>query len=125
MAGKKRVLFRNGEGPVHRVRPDLDGTVIAGEGVTVVRWEVPVDRPPTPIHSHDAHEQFMILLAGEIETHVGGETIVMRPGDVLRIEKRVPHGATRVRSRPSAVWLDVFSPPREDYLAAVRGEVEK
>ncbi len=114
------IFYPLGAGPIHRVRPDLMGTVIEGDGVTVVRWDIPADRPVTPLHSHAEHEQFTIVVSGSIETTVGDVVKVMRPGDVCRIERNVMHGATRALDGMNAVLVDVFSPPRADYVAAAR-----
>ena len=48
----------------------------------------------------------------------------MRAGDMCRIERNVMHGRTRALDGVNAVLVDVFSPPRADYVAAARKEVE-
>lgn len=63
-----------------------------------------------PEHHHP-HEQTVIVLEGELELSVQGETHRLTPGMVYAIPGNVPHSgkavvATRV--------LDVFSPVRED-----------
>ena len=118
------IVFPLGASPLHRVRPDLLGTVFEGEDVTLVRWDIPADRPTTPLHVHADHEQFTIVISGTIETTVGDEVLIMRAGDMCRIERNVLHGSTRALDGVNAVLVDVFSPPRVDYLAAARtGEV--
>jgi quercetin dioxygenase-like cupin family protein len=117
-----RAIFKAGEGPVHQIRPDFAGTVIAGENVTLVRWEIPPDRPPIRIHAHGDMEQVTIVIAGSVETTVGDEVVILRPGDVCRIARNVPHGATRALGGTPAVTIDVFAPPRADYVAATRQE---
>ncbi|HVY19727.1 MAG TPA: cupin domain-containing protein [Bauldia sp.] len=114
----EQVVFRAGEGPYHQIRPDLEGVLIGGEKVTLVRWEFPVGRPATPVHSHRDHEQFCIMLSGTVRTVLGDETVTLSAGDVMRIQRNVPHGATVVVGNEPAVMLDVYSPPREEYVAA-------
>lgn len=114
----EQVVFRAGEGPFHQIRPDLEGVLIGGEDVTVVRWEFPVGRPATPVHSHTDHEQFCIMLNGTVRMTLGDEVVTLRAGDVCRIRRNVPHGATIVVGTEPAVMLDVYSPPREEYVAA-------
>lgn len=66
-----------------------------------------------PIHSHP-HEQYGFILEGEIETTVAGETKIMKKGDACHALSNVPHvGKTYFKK---VMILDVFSPPREDYL---------
>jgi quercetin dioxygenase-like cupin family protein len=118
MAMGEQVVFRAGEGPFHRIRPDLAGVLIGGEKVTLVRWDFPVGRAPTAIHSHAEHEQFCIMLSGSVRTTLGDEQVVLNPGDIMHIKRNVPHGATVVLGDENAVMLDVYAPPREEYVAA-------
>jgi gluconolactonase len=71
-------------------------------------------------HSHP-HEQIGTILGGEIHLRVGAqdaEPWVLRKGDVYVIAPDVPHTGT---AGPEGVdALDIFSPPREDYLAHAR-----
>ncbi len=63
-----------------------------------------------PEHQHP-HEQTVIVLEGELELYVGGETHRLTPGRVFAIPGNVPHaGKAVVTTRV----LDVFSPVRED-----------
>lgn len=63
-------------------------------------------------HSHP-HEQMGLLLAGELEFTIGGETRVLRPGEMWRIPGGTPHSAKAGESPVRA--LDIFHPIREDY----------
>ena len=121
----EQVVFRAGEGPFHRIRPDLAGVLIGGEKVTLVRWDFPVGRAPTPVHAHAEHEQFCIMLAGSVRTRLGDEVVMLNAGDVMRIKRNVPHGATVVLGTENAVMLDVYSPPREEYVAAAAKPAER
>lgn len=64
------------------------------------------------IHSHP-EEQSGIVLEGEIESIIDKETRNLKPGDSYLIPPHTPHGA---RSKGKARVLDIFSPPRKDYL---------
>ncbi len=108
-------------GSVHQVRPDLMGTVMAGDDVTLVRWEIPANRLPTPLHAHQHHEQFTTVISGMIETTVGDQVLTMHPGDTCHVPKGMAHGGTRALGDSMAVLVDVFSPPRLDYVAAAKG----
>jgi quercetin dioxygenase-like cupin family protein len=64
-----------------------------------------------PAHSHD-HEQITVVIEGELELTVGGETVRLTPGMVMPIPSNVPHTGQAIT--PCYV-LDVFAPVREDY----------
>ena len=64
------------------------------------------------LHSH-AEEQSGIVLEGEIEFTIGQETRNLKPGDSYLIPPHIAHGA---KSKGKARVLDIFSPPRKDYL---------
>ena len=70
-----------------------------------------------PLHSHP-HEQAGRCLSGEFELEVGGEARRIRAGDTYLIPGGVPHSARGLEER--CVTLDIFSPPREDYLPEPR-----
>lgn len=67
-----------------------------------------------PTHSHE-NEQFTYLLSGTLKLWIGQEeeTIVLEAGEALHIPAHVPHGAEALED---CVDLDVFSPPRQDWL---------
>ena len=111
------IVSRRDEINLHQIRPTLSGTVIEGDQMTLVRWVVAPDQPQTPIHFHEEHEQFTIVMEGSIETVVGEETLVLSAGDVCRIKAGVPHGKTRPMGGAGAVLIDVFEPLRDDYVA--------
>lgn len=106
----------------HAVRPDLRGTLIEGERVTLARWVIEAGRPATRLHHHDVHEQFTIVLSGSVETLVGEERLRLAAGDVCRIRTGVVHGQTIALHGADAVLIDVFEPTREDYLSAARAQ---
>lgn len=65
------------------------------------------------LHNHP-HEQMGVLLSGQFEFTIGGETRRLGPGDMWRIPSGVPHTVVAVGG--PAVAIDVFSPVRDDYL---------
>lgn len=68
-------------------------------------------------HSHP-YEQCGTVLEGEIHLCVGTEDAdpwVLRKGDVYVIAPNTPHSGTV--GSDGVVALDIFAPPREDYLA--------
>lgn len=68
-----------------------------------------------PKHSH-TNEQFTYILEGTLRFLVGDdsvEEIVVRTGEVLHLPGNVPHEAHALED---TLDLDVFYPPREDWL---------
>ena len=65
-----------------------------------------------PEHDHEA-EQLTYVISGSLTFEIGGETIVVGPGDVLVIPSRVPHKAT---ANDDTFEMDLFSPIRQDWL---------
>ncbi len=65
-----------------------------------------------PMHAHDS-EQMTYVLQGALKCLVGGEEITVREGEVLHIPSGVEHQAEALED---TFELDVFSPPREDWL---------
>lgn len=64
-----------------------------------------------PIHSH-IHEQWTLVLAGEMEFTLNGEKQLLTSGMGAFIPSNVPHGAVAVKA---CTVIDVFTPVREDY----------
>jgi quercetin dioxygenase-like cupin family protein len=65
-----------------------------------------------PRHSHP-HEQTGCLVSGHIRLTVGGESHDVLPGDSWSVPGGVEH---RAQAFEDSVAIEVFSPPREDYL---------
>ncbi len=105
---------------LHQLRPNLSGTVIEGERMTLVRWTAKPNEAATPLHSHGEYEQFTIIIEGSIETTVGEEILTLSAGDVLHMEAGIVHGNTRPLNNVGAVLIDVFQPCREDYVALAK-----
>jgi quercetin dioxygenase-like cupin family protein len=70
-----------------------------------------------PLHDHP-HEQVGCMIEGSMYLTIGDEERLVKPGDAYTIPGGVPHRA--VGGPEGGLALDVFSPPREDYLALAR-----
>jgi quercetin dioxygenase-like cupin family protein len=66
-----------------------------------------------PIHQHP-HEQLMIVVEGEIEEIVEEKSHLLKKGNVIVLPSNIEHGG-RTLDSPCEI-IDIFSPPREDYL---------
>jgi quercetin dioxygenase-like cupin family protein len=68
-----------------------------------------------PKHSHE-NEQLTYILEGALKFKLGddgAEEIVVSAGEVLLIPSNVPHMAEALEE---TLDVDVFSPPRQDWL---------
>jgi quercetin dioxygenase-like cupin family protein len=65
-----------------------------------------------PSHTHP-HEQAGVVLEGEVEFIIAGESKLIHPGDLYIVPGGVEH---RVKVGPApARLLDIFSPVREEF----------
>ncbi len=69
-----------------------------------------------PLHSH-SNEQIFLVLEGVQEHICGDERRVMKAGDLCVHPPNIPHGG---RSLTALKGIDMFVPPREDYLALMK-----
>ncbi len=83
----------------------------AGNGAMVVRIEV-ARGSEVPMHTHP-HEQIGHLASGRATLKVGDTAAELKPNDGYAIPSNVPHGV--VDCLEDSVFVDVFSPPREEY----------
>ncbi len=59
-----KIVSRSTAVNLHQLRPNLSGTVIEGERMTLVRWVAKPNEAATPLHSHAEYEQFTIIIEG-------------------------------------------------------------
>ena len=65
-----------------------------------------------PEHSHH-NEQLTYILEGALKFWIDGKEIVVNAGEVLTIPPHMPHKAEALED---TVDLDVFNPPRADWI---------
>jgi len=65
-----------------------------------------------PEHSHH-NEQLTYILEGALKFWIDGQEIVVNAGEVLTIPPHMPHKAEALED---TVDLDVFNPPRADWI---------
>jgi quercetin dioxygenase-like cupin family protein len=105
--------------PVERIAHGVSRQMLSGVRVMVCRltFEPGV---VTSVHRH-SHEQMTLVERGRVRFRVDGADHVAGEGDVLVFPSGIEHGAT-ILDEP-AVLIDIFSPPREDFLPARRDAV--
>jgi quercetin dioxygenase-like cupin family protein len=101
--------------PLEEVNPLLSRKLVTGQAVQLA--QVFLKRGSiVPTHQHE-NEQFTYILEGALRFRLGadgGREVVVRAGEVLHIPSNLPHAAEALED---TVDLDVFSPPRADWLA--------
>ena len=91
--------------------PGIHLRTVWGEKVMMSLVEI-APKAVVPIHSH-THEQAGLVLQGEFDMTIGGETRRIRQGEAYMIPGDVHHSV--VGGDGWALALDIFSPPREEY----------
>jgi len=101
--------------PRESLKPDLGRRLISGERVMLAQVFLQKGCI-VPKHSHE-NEQLTWILDGALRLWLGeegAETVFdVRAGEVLHIPPHVPH---RAEALEDTLDVDVFSPPREDWL---------
>jgi quercetin dioxygenase-like cupin family protein len=95
----------------HEIFPGVHIYTVAGKQMMLSVVELEPGSEVLP-HSHP-HEQMGMLLEGELTFTIGGETKVLKAGEMWRIPGGVTHGC--LAGERGAKALDVFHPIREDY----------
>ena len=107
-------FFRWSDMPKERVTDQISRRLVTGERMMLAH--VYLDKGAiVPQHSHH-NEQLTYILEGALHFWIGerqDEEVVVRAGEVLWIPSNVPHKALALED---TLDVDVFSPPREDWL---------
>jgi quercetin dioxygenase-like cupin family protein len=97
--------------PIEQLNPLLQRHFVVGENVMVARVLLKKGSV-VPRHSHH-NEQVTYILEGALKFDIDGKQIVVRAGEVLCIPPNMPHEAEALED---TVDLDIFNPPREDWI---------
>jgi quercetin dioxygenase-like cupin family protein len=90
---------------------------ILGHGPDLMMVRVDFEKGSVgPLHHHP-HRQVTWVAAGAFEVSVGGEKRTLRTGDCFFAVADVEHGVVALEA---GTLIDVFTPAREDFLAAKR-----
>lgn len=107
--------------PVETLNPLFSRQLVWGEramlGRIVLRKGAVV-----PEHSHE-NEQITYILEGALRFTLGdGRTITVSAGEVLVIPSNLPHSAVALED---TIDLDIFTPPRADWIAGTDAYLRK
>lgn len=93
------------------LNPQIDREMIVGDKVMLARVLLKKGAH-VPLHHH-YNEQVTYVLDGALKFAIDGKEVVVHAGEVLCIPPDMPHEAWALED---TVDLDVFNPPREDWM---------
>jgi quercetin dioxygenase-like cupin family protein len=114
MAKRSVKHFRWDDIPKETVTDVISRRLITGDRVMLAHVYLDAGSV-VPTHSHE-NEQMTYILEGALRFWIGddgSEEIEVRAGEVLHIPSNVPHKAEALED---TLDIDVFSPPRQDWL---------
>ncbi len=94
-----------------RINDKISRRVLSGEQGMIVWWSAKAGGHATA-HSHP-HEQIVWMISGRLDLRIADENRSCGPGDIAVIRGGIEH---EVWFREDTEVVDVFSPPREDFL---------
>lgn len=98
--------------PEERITDKISRRMISGDQEMIVWWTMKAGAHAAA-HKH-ANEQIAWMLKGRMEFRIGDERRSCGPGDLVVIPGGVEHEAFFPEDTEV---IDVFSPPREDFLS--------
>jgi quercetin dioxygenase-like cupin family protein len=111
---RKVTLHRWDDMPRERIIDDIDRRYIVGDRMMLAHVYFKKGAI-VPRHQHE-NEQITYILEGALRFLIGedgAEERIVRAGEVLVIPSNVPH---RAEALEDTLDVDVFSPPRQDWL---------
>jgi len=94
------------------LNPLIDRQLIVGDNIMISRLLLKKGAA-VPEHSH-LNEQVTYVVEGALQFFIAGKEIVVRSGEVLTIPAAMPHNVIALED---TVDVDVFTPPRLDWIA--------
>lgn len=103
--------YRWSEMPLEPMKAGIERQFVVGTATMVARILL-AKGAHVPRHSH-ANEQLSCILSGALRFVFADREVVVRPGEVLCIPPNLPHEAFALEDTEN---LDIFQPPREDWI---------
>jgi quercetin dioxygenase-like cupin family protein len=97
--------------PAEQLDQNIARRMIVGKKQMLVHWEF--KKGSLAARHHHPHEQVVLMVSGRMRLAVGEDETILGPGDIVVIPSEVPHEAEALED---SVAVDLFSPPREDFL---------
>jgi quercetin dioxygenase-like cupin family protein len=114
MSARSVTFYRWHDLPLEQVNPHLDRRLITGDRMMLAHVYLKKGCI-VPRHQHE-NEQLTYILEGALHFWIGEDEkqeLTLRAGEVLHIPSFVWHKAEALED---TLDVDVFSPPREDWL---------
>ena len=102
------------EMPYEQLSERIHRRFVHGESIMLAQFQL-ARGAIIPLHSHH-NEQVSYILEGALKFWIGfedGKEIVVGVGEIIHLPAHLPHKAEAVED---TVALDLFSPPREDWI---------
>ncbi len=103
--------IRWNEVELEKLNPLLDRQFVVGEDIMLARVLLKKGCV-IPLHSH-VNEQVTYILEGALKFWIDNKEIIVHAGEVLCIPSSIPH---RAEALENTVDLDIFNPPRQDWI---------
>lgn len=107
-------LYRWEDLPRERLNSHIDRRLVTGDNVMIAHVYLKKDGV-VPLHSHH-NEQLTYVLEGALRFLLGeneDREVIVRAGEVLTIPPHLPHSAVALED---TLDVDIFNPPRQDWL---------
>jgi quercetin dioxygenase-like cupin family protein len=108
------VLYRWEDLPREKLNSHIDRRLVTGDNVMIAHVYLKKDGV-VPLHSHH-NEQLTYVLEGALRFLLGeneDREVIVRAGEVLTIPPHLPHSAVALED---TLDVDIFNPPRQDWL---------
>ena len=96
---------------VEKLTPTFGRHYVTGKNVMLARVFLKKGNI-VPLHHHH-NEQLSYVLKGKLIFVIDGKDILVKAGEVLIIPPHVPH---KVHALSNTLSLDIFGPPRKDWI---------
>jgi quercetin dioxygenase-like cupin family protein len=107
-------LYRWDDLPRERLNSHIDRRLVTGTNMMIAHVYLKKGGV-VPLHSHH-NEQLTYVLEGALRFLLGDaqdEEVIVRAGEVLTIPPHLPHSAEALED---TLDVDIFNPPRQDWL---------
>lgn len=107
-------LYRWEDLPRESLNSHIDRRLVTGDNVMIAHVYLKKDGV-VPLHSHH-NEQLTYVLEGALRFLLGeneDREVIVRAGEVLTIPPHLPHSAVALED---TLDVDIFNPPRQDWL---------
>lgn len=98
--------------PLEAMSDVISRKLFVGERAMVAQVFIDKDAV-VPLHQHE-NEQITYILKGALKFELQGREVTVHAGEILYIPSNVPHRAVALED---TLDLDIFTPPRQDWLA--------